>query len=271
MRKLLSTFALALTVVLLAGVASAQDAIDLSSSSIHNSPADIASWPVTHQIASVQLRPAGDPASGVALAFAPELPDSWKFFSNPGTSDNFQYTVWFCVNAGGWQCAGFVQMWQGRPSTGAAILSGWSNYWGSAGSATAGVFGSYVPQAGDTIALFASAGNARAQSGVTSVRERSNVVTVVLQAGDSGDYAFGGAQPSSPAVIPPAVSLDAAPSSTAEILAQFAALKQQQADDTAQILAAIAALKQDIHDGIRQIGDTYLPLIIKAFGTPGGK
>ena len=55
---------------------------------------------------------------------------------------------------------------------------------------TAGVFGFYVPQAGDKMGFFVSAGNARGVNDVTSVRERSNVVTLTLPANDQGDFTF---------------------------------------------------------------------------------
>ncbi len=38
--------------------------------------------------------------------------------------------------------------------------------------------------------FFLSAGNARGETGVSSVRERTNVVVVPLPAGDNGNFTF---------------------------------------------------------------------------------
>jgi len=38
--------------------------------------------------------------------------------------------------------------------------------------------------------FFVSAGNAPGESGVSSIRERSNVVLVALPAGDNGNFSF---------------------------------------------------------------------------------
>jgi hypothetical protein len=48
----------------------------------------------------------------------------------------------------------------------------------------------YQPRAGEQMGFFVSAGNARGVSGVTSRRERSNVVLVSLPPGDSGSFPF---------------------------------------------------------------------------------
>jgi hypothetical protein len=48
----------------------------------------------------------------------------------------------------------------------------------------------YQPHAGEQMGFFVSAGNARGFGGVSSVRERSNVVLVALPAGDNGSFSF---------------------------------------------------------------------------------
>jgi hypothetical protein len=48
----------------------------------------------------------------------------------------------------------------------------------------------YQPHPGEQMGFFVSAGNARGETGVSSVRERSNVVVVALPAGDSGSFTF---------------------------------------------------------------------------------
>jgi len=168
---------------------SGQDMIDLSQAGVYWSPADIASWPITLGITGIQMAP----ASGFAFSFDKVPPDSWKWYTGNG-QDNYQYTVWPVVSINGkWYAAGIVQMWQGRPNTGAFEMPTWHddfhknwcydpNRWGQ--------MYNYYPNPGDEFGFFVSAGNARGVGGVTSVRERSNVVKFQLPAGDTGNFTF---------------------------------------------------------------------------------
>ena len=107
----------------------------------------------------------------------------------PGFSGPLQYTVWAVVNVGGrWNTSGFIQMWRGRPSTGAPILSEFARNW--AYDSRWGPMAGYQPHAGEQMGFFLSAGNARGQTDVSSVRERTNVVSVALPPGDNGSFTF---------------------------------------------------------------------------------
>ena len=166
------------------GLGNALDQLNLSQATVYGgSPADIASWPITTQITGISM---GSCNVGQAFAFSAQSfwPDA-QF----GSDGSLQYTVWAVINHGGHlETSGFIQMWRGRPSTGAPILPascGWDN-WAYGGRW--GPMASYNPQAGDQIGFFVSAGNARGVSDVTSVRERSNVVLVTLP--DSGYVSY---------------------------------------------------------------------------------
>ena len=89
---------------------------------------------------------------------------------------------------GHWNTSGFIQMWRGRASTGAPILSDFATNW--AYDARWGPMAGYHPHAGELMGFFVSAGNARGEGGVSSVRERSNVVLVALPPGDQGSFSF---------------------------------------------------------------------------------
>lgn len=167
------------------------DAIDLHAMGVHWSITDIATWPITVAISSLHMRPVGDSHEGISVTTSPVLPNSWKWPSNPNNpADNYQYTVWACAKdpGGKWNGSGFIQMWQGRPSTGAPILVQWNSDW--AYDSRWGPLASFHPKAGDQMAFFISAGDARGKDEVSSVRERSNVVIVTLPAGDRGDFTF---------------------------------------------------------------------------------
>jgi hypothetical protein len=173
---------------LLFGVISAQaqvaiDQMDLSQATVYNSPNDVASWPVTTAITQLKIRPTGDPLEGVSLTFSAQ--QTW-----PDTVTGFtglQYTVWAVWYAAGqWNASGIIQMWRGRPDTGASILSGFASYW--IYDPRWGPGWGHQPVVGERMGFFVTAGDARGVSGVTSLRERSNVVVINLPANDSGDF-----------------------------------------------------------------------------------
>ena len=160
----------------------AADAINLSAADVYNSPSDIASWAVTSRITSITMD-----SKGLTLEFTTK--QSWPDVIPPGFDGPLQYTVWAVVNINGrWYTSGFIQMWRGRESTGAPILSNFAANW--AYDARWGPMAGYRPHAGEQMGFFVSAGNARNYGSVSSVRERSNVVIVSLPAGDSGYFPF---------------------------------------------------------------------------------
>jgi hypothetical protein len=163
------------------------DAINLTQAAVYNSPTDIASWPVTAKITSLTMQPSGAPAGGLSFTFTAQ--NTWPNTPPPGFSGGIQYTVWAVVKINGqWSTSGFIEMWQGRPSTGAPILSDFPRNW--AYDARWGPMAGYQPQVGEQMGFFLSAGDARGNGAPTSVRERTNVVVVALPAGDSGTFGF---------------------------------------------------------------------------------
>jgi hypothetical protein len=171
-----------------------RDAIDMSQVVVYNSPADVASWPVTGSITQVNI----DPTLGVyatsnkvsaQYSSPPPLAGQWPQPAS-GPSQGLQYTLWAAVQISGtWYTSGFIQMWIGRPGTGAKpIGADWSQNWAYDGRW--GPMRSYVPTPGSQMGFFLTAGNARGQTGVTTVRERTNVVLVTLPANETGVFTF---------------------------------------------------------------------------------
>lgn len=172
-----------------------RDAIDLSSAIVHNSPADVASWPRTTSITSLRMRPEPLGDSGVSVQFSARA--TWPNYTPPGWDGPIQYTIWAGVRINGvWHVAGVMQMWRDRVSTGAPILSygpgctvnNFACNWVYDGRW--GTMAGYQPTAGEAMIFFVTAGNARGVTTVTSVRERSNVVMVNLPANDNQDFTF---------------------------------------------------------------------------------
>ncbi len=165
----------------------ARDMIDLSQVTVYNSPPDVASWPVTHAITGLHMRPTGDPMAG--LSFDSDALAAWPDYTPPGWDGPLEYTVWAVVKVNGaWNTSGFIQMWRGRPSTGAPILTDFAKNW--AYDSRWGPMQGHQPVVGEQMGFFLTAGNARGVLTVTSVRERTNVVVVSLPAGDTGDFTF---------------------------------------------------------------------------------
>jgi len=165
------------------------DMIDLHSVSIFSSPGDIADWPITVGITKLSM----SRDKGLAFEFDKTVPENWKWMTGHG-DDNYQYTVWAGHASG---MAAFIQMWQGRFSTGhmdvrEGNVINWTNHfhdnwaydprWGS--------LNSYMPSAGEKMFFLVSAGNGRDQSGVSSVRERSQVIEITLPPDDEGMFNF---------------------------------------------------------------------------------
>ncbi len=187
---MLKRFLLALCGLLLATSSFAQqDAINLSQAVVWNSPTDVASWPITTRIERLDMRPQGAANDGLEFFFSRRY--NWPNYTPPGWSGPLNYTVWAGVRINGvWHVSGIIQFWSARVATGAPILANnnfainwvYDGRWGA--------MAHYQPVAGEAMVFFITAGDARGNSGVTSVRERSNVVMVNLPANDSGSFTF---------------------------------------------------------------------------------
>jgi hypothetical protein len=160
------------------------DQINLSAAHIvGGGPSDIGSWTVSSNISSLEF----SPVAGLKFTFPGN--SFWPDYTPPGWDGPIQYTVWACIPQNGWTCGGFIQMWRDRGYTGAPLPSNYIYWWGNQGGVTSGIFGGYVPHAGDKMAFFVAAGDERGGS-ATLTRERSNVVIVTLPGGDSGFFSF---------------------------------------------------------------------------------
>jgi hypothetical protein len=171
-----------------AGTGSLTRGFDLATATIYNSPPDIASWPVTGTISMVSVAGVSGQngvyctCSKVSAPFTSPPPSPGQWPQDPVAypdAVNLQYTLWAVVQISGtWYASGFVQMWIGRPGTGSTpIGADWLNW---AYSSRWGPMNGYVPLRGSQMGFFLSAGNARGFTGVSTVRERSDVVLLSL-------------------------------------------------------------------------------------------
>lgn len=235
-------YAILFCAVLSTPAAAQTDAIDLATAVVANSPPDIASWPVTATISHLDMStPAG-------LSFTFSAQNTWPNYTPPTWTGALQYTVWPVVFIDGrWRTAGIIQMWQGRPSTGAPILSDFAKNWTY--DTRWGALAGYQPHQGELFGFFLSAGNARGETGVTSVRARTNVVTVELPVNDTGSFDFPIGNSGLP-MPPPVTSPTPTPTTTSDLqplLDQIAALKSE-VDALNQTTVALAQLLRDADD-----------------------
>ncbi|MFN7984436.1 MAG: hypothetical protein U0Q11_21540 [Vicinamibacterales bacterium] len=155
------------------------DQMNLYSAAVYNSPRDVASWPITTRITRLETVGCN---GGISLQF--EAQNRWPDYTPPGWDGPLQYTLWAVVNINGqWNTSGYIQFWRGRENTGAPILPlecGFPVNWAYDGRW--GPMNGYRPSVGEQMGFFVTAGDARNVDGVTSLRERSNVVVVPLPA-----------------------------------------------------------------------------------------
>ena len=167
---------------------------DLAPVTIYNSPPDIASWPVTGTITKVSIIP----GPGVYItcnkvsppnASPPPAPGEWP--QDPSIYPDaigLQYTLWVALKVSGvWAASGFIQMWLGRPGTAALpIGNDFATNWAYDGRW--GTLNGQTPTPGTQMGFLVSAGNARGFTGVSTVRERSEVVLLNLPDANGGTF-----------------------------------------------------------------------------------
>lgn len=233
-----------------------KDAIDLAAAVFHSSP-NVRAWPATLRITAIDETPAG----GFAFEFDRAIPESWKWPSNPDVpSDNFQWTVWAFLNIGGtWHGGGFVQMWQGRAMGGRARslpplfqdvdgAPGWTRWWGDVRRLW-GEMSTVQPKSGDVIGFMVTAGNGRLTDGVTSVAERSNVVTFRIVDTDDTGMIYAPDGPLDPPVVPPVDPPPVPSGDLANVLAALANMEKRQTARHQELMATLQRLIPAVYDG----------------------
>jgi hypothetical protein len=168
------------------------DDIDLGQAVIENSPGDVASWPATTKITKLQIDQGGN--TGFHIDFTKrDGTGSWPDYTPPGWNGAIEYTLWIVIKVSGqWYASGCIQIWRdpsgtlwsGGPPSG--VAANWyydRNRWGA--------MTGHQPAVGEQVGFFVTAGNARNERGVTSVRERSNVVMVSFPSDQGAVFDYG--------------------------------------------------------------------------------
>jgi hypothetical protein len=161
-------------------------AFDLNQATVLNSPSDLANWAQTARITSVIFTP------GAFLVDFDrrEGPDRWP--DTPFGDGSLEYTLGMCLNINGhWYCSAAVQFWSGRELEASGVPSQVSQSW-FYDPARWGPMAGYQPSDGETVGLFACAGNCRNNTAgdASYVKERTNVALVPWSNGGGTSYSF---------------------------------------------------------------------------------
>jgi hypothetical protein len=149
------------------------DAIDLRSAVITGgSPRDVANWPITTVITSMDFR--GD---GVRVDFSKKTgPGRWPDVVPPGWDGPLQYTLWMVVYINGqWYTSGGAEYWYGLDRQGGPpneFAYNWyysPTFWGP--------LANHQPANGERVGFFVTSGDQRAKD-VRAITERSNVIAL---------------------------------------------------------------------------------------------
>ncbi len=157
------------------------DAINLNSVIIHNSPTDVPSWPATASLSRLDLMP-----SGAHVEFSKQ--NSWPEVVPPGWSGGIQYTLWIVINVNGqWHASGCIEYWRGLYENGGPVSQYAMNWYFD--PIRWGAMTGHQPAPGEQVGFLVTSGDQR-NNGPNSVKERSNVVMVAFPSAAGRSFVF---------------------------------------------------------------------------------
>jgi hypothetical protein len=169
------------------GPVAANDAVSMSLATILNSPRDLARWPITTAITSIDIR-----SSGVRAEFSKKSgPGRWPDFTPPGWNGPLQYTLGMMLNINGqWYASAPVEFWYGLDYSGGPP-SQYALNWFYDPARWAPMTG-HQPAVGEQIGFFVCAGDCRntTDGSRSPVKERSNVVIVTMPTDAGASFRF---------------------------------------------------------------------------------
>jgi hypothetical protein len=160
----------------------ATDMFALNTAIIENSPVDIATWPQTATLTVVDWQ-----SSGVFVDFTTKS-GVGRWPDTPfGDGGSLQYTIWLFEFIGGqWFGSGVIQFWFGLDRNGGPPSGVAANWFYDAGRW--GPLAGRQPAVGEQVGFMVSAGNARGVFGVSSVKERTQVVLFPFPSDNGAGY-----------------------------------------------------------------------------------
>jgi hypothetical protein len=159
---------------------------DLHQATIYNSPFDLADWAETAHITSIVF------TNNAFLVDFDRRDGPGRWPDTPFGDGSIEYTLGLCLNIGNhWDCSAAVQFWFGRELSASggpwAIATEWFY-----DPARWGPMAGHQPQDGETVGIFACAGNCRNNTAgdASYVKERTNVALVPWDNEGQTSYTF---------------------------------------------------------------------------------
>ena len=147
---------------------------DMHQAIIMNSPYDLADWAQTGTITSIVFTP-----DAFLVDFDKrDGPNRWP--DTPFGAGSLEYTLGMCLNINSqWYCSAVVQFWYGRELSASTPPWNVATAWFYDG-ARWGPMAGHQPQDGETVGIFACAGNCRNNTAgdASYVKERTNVALI---------------------------------------------------------------------------------------------
>jgi hypothetical protein len=160
------------------------DGLNLGQAIIHNSPADVASWPAAARLTRLDLMP-----TGVHVEFTKQ--NVWPEVVPPGWTGGLQYTLWIVLNINGqWHASGCIEYWRGRYEAGGPLPEYAQNWYYD--PIRWGPMTGHQPAVGEQVGFLITAGDAR-NNGPAIVKERSQVVVVPFPSASGQSFSFAAA------------------------------------------------------------------------------
>lgn len=161
--------------------------LDMHVATILNSPLDMANWPVTSQITTLDIG-----SNGVFVDFSKKDGGGrWPDVVPPGWDGPLQYTLGMCLTISGhWYCSAVVEFWHGLDRAGGPPQQFAMN-WFYDPARWAPMTG-HQPAVGETIGFFVCAGDCRnnREGSLSPVKERSNIVLVPMPGAGGAVFRF---------------------------------------------------------------------------------
>lgn len=252
-------FVLMLALVLSAGAASAQDAIDVSAAVITGG-ADVRSWPVTTTITALSTS-----AQGIEPLFTKRQTPDWHDVIPAGWTGPVYYTVWLGARLpDGVHLAASLNVYRGQLGSGAGDVTNIAQYSQNLWYLDGGLKGHVVAE-GEPLYLMVTAGGLRGASAI-SVQERSNVVAFQASS-QPRTFMFSAPPPvvtpaPPPVIVPPPTPAPSPAPAPAPVPAPLPSTDLSGVyTQLAAIRADIAAVKQDVADFREAVRSKYATII----------
>jgi hypothetical protein len=240
---------------------------DIHTVTFVDNPADLAAWPETAVITSIDLSTGRICVDHTKRSGPSAWPDA-PFSDDPKETGTCQYTLGLCLQINGtWYGAAVIQFWQGRELAAGGDVAGIAKDWYYS-DRWAPLTG-HQPAPGELVGWFVVAGNLRDNTRI-GVRERSNIVVIPF----GQNYTASAPppvdkQPGPVVNTPPSAPAPIAPFDDSRILAKLDDVKAAIAQASAADVAKLDEIKVAFITSANELKQE-LPALLTALAGGGG-